>query len=308
MDRLAQQGVVHPWSCGTQMPAVSLPSTFERQLILTCQMSGKFAVDSANGRLLTIALSVQAKEYPERFLWAQDHAFALEYTPDPLSIHLIEPQIQPFLTAKTPVRWHCRFFHFEMGNADPIEAEQAFRVHADVVTAVAGFGEPVITVHLNLLPSTPFDCGRGVENLSRLVEHAGKLGMTVCLENLRRGPTSNPHQVLAWAQASGAMITLDIGHAVSSDWVKGGEMTLVEVIEIFQERLQHVHMYDREEDRHYPIEDLATKKAAIDRLLSLGARCGWWTIELDDCGEALRTREILTDYIKNRIAGTAMQE
>jgi hypothetical protein len=289
------------------MSARSLPPTFEQQPILTCPLSGKSAVDSGHGNRLTIALSVQAKEYPERFLWAQDHAFALEYTPDPLAIQLIEPQLRPFLTAQTPVRWHCRFFHFEMGNADPREAEEAFRMHADVVTAVAGIGEPVITVHLNLLPSAPFDCGRGVENLSRLVEHAGKLGMTVCLENLRRGPTSNPRQVLAWAQASGAMITLDIGHAVSSDLVKGGEMTLVEVIEIFRERLHHVHMYDREEDRHYPIEDLAAKKAAIDRLLSLGARCSWWTIELDDCGEALHTREILTDYINNRIAGKAMQ-
>lgn len=252
---------------------------------------------SKSERNLTIALSVQAKEYPHRFIWAEDNAFALEYTPDPLSLHLIASHVRPFISEGVPVRFHCRFFDCEIGNADPLKAEEATQLHLRVFNAIAGLGEPVITVHMNLLPRIPFDSRRGVENLTRLVERGQQLGITVCLENLRRGLTSNPENILKWAKKSGSMITMDVGHAVSSDLVRNGNLTVPDFVDLFSERLYEVHMYGKEEDRHYPIEDINHVKPVIDRLLSTD--CAWWTIELDDCTEALTTREIIINYLNN---------
>jgi len=259
--------------------------------------SGTFCSNEPN-RTLTIALSIQAKEYPQRFFWAKDNAFALEYTPDPLSPHLICQHIKPFVESGIPVRFHCRFFEYEIGNADPVKAEEAVQVHSRVINAIAGLGEPVITLHLNLVPKIPFDLRRGIENLDRLVEHGQKLGITVCLENLRRGPTSVPDNVLAWAKISGAMITLDIGHAVSSEFVKDGKTIVPDIVDLFRERLYEVHMYGKEEDRHYPIVDMTPIKPIVDRLLT--TNCSWWTIELDSYEEALDTRSRLLAYLANR--------
>jgi sugar phosphate isomerase/epimerase len=251
---------------------------------------------SKSGRNLTIALSVQAKEYPHRFIWAKDNAFALEYTPDPLSPGLISSHVKTFVADGIPVRFHCRFFDYEIGNSDPVKAEEATQVHLRVLNAITSLGEPVITVHMNLLPMIPFDSQRGVENLTRLVERGRQLGITVCLENLRRGPTSNPENTLKWAKTSGAMITMDVGHAVSSDLVKNGNLTVPDFVDLFSKRLYEVHMYGKEEDRHYPIEDITHVKPVIDRLLTTD--CAWWTIELDDYTEALKTREIIINYLK----------
>ena len=251
--------------------------------------------DNGPERFLTIALSVQASEHPQRFLWAQANGFALEYTPDPLSSALISRQVTPFAQEGVPVRFHCRFFDHELGNADPAKAEEAFRVHSRVIKAIAGLGEPVITVHLNLVPRTPFDPQRGVENLTRLVEQARRLGITVCLENLRRGPTSDPSNVLAWAEASGAMVTMDVGHAVSSELVQSGGLTVPDIVDLFGDRLYEVHMYAREEDRHHPIDEMTELGPVVDRLLTTA--CTWWTIEIDNHLEALRTRKSVITYL-----------
>ncbi len=267
---------------------------------------GQVPIHSENGksgkdgqeRILTIALSVRADEFPERFLWAKDNAFALEYTPDPLHPEYISKHVKPFTDEGVPVRFHTRFFDFELGNADSGKAEEALRVHTRAIDSIAVLGKPVITVHLNLSKAIPFDSQTAVYNLTRLVEHGNKAGITVCLENLRSGPSSNPDNILAWASASGAMITLDMGHAVSSEIVKEGETTVTDILELFGERLQEVHMYGKEEDRHYPIEDITPFKAVIDRLMKTG--CRWWTIELDDYGEALGTRERLLDYLNRK--------
>jgi sugar phosphate isomerase/epimerase len=252
--------------------------------------------NTKSGRNLAMAISVQAKEYPHRFVWAKDNSFALEYTPDPLSPHLIPSHVKPFIAGGTPVRFHCRFFDYEIGNADPAKAEEAIQVHLRVLDAITNLGEPVITVHLNLVLGTPFDSQRGVDNLARLAERGRQSGITVCLENLRRGPASNPENILKWAKTSGAMITLDVGHAVSSELVKNGSLTVPDFIDLFSGRLHEVHMYGKEEDRHYPIENLTPFKPIIDRLLTTD--CAWWTIELDDYAEALNTREIIVNYLR----------
>lgn len=196
------------------------------------------------------------------------------------------------------MRFHCRFFNFEVGNADPVKAEEATQVHLRTIDAIAGLGEATVTVHMNLFPGIPFETQRGVANLSRLVERGKKLGITVCLENLRRGPTCQPENVLKWAKESGAMITMDIGHAVSSEIVKTGKSTVPQIVELFSDRLCEAHMYGREEDCHYPIEDITPLKPVIDRLLT--TNCAWWTIELDDYNEALNTRQIVLNYLKTR--------
>jgi sugar phosphate isomerase/epimerase len=247
---------------------------------------------------LTIALSVNSYEYPERFSLAANNGFALEYTPDPLKPELVATQVTPYLRDGVPIRFHCRFSQYELGNADRGQAIHALAVHQCIFDAISGLGEPFVTVHLNLDKRIPFDAGQGVENLGALVAYGRQRGLTVCLENLRKGPSSNPANVLAWARSAGASITLDIGHAVSADVIRDGNQTVPGFIDRFRERLAEAHIYGKEEDRHYPIEEIDSYKPVIDRLLE--TNCSWWTIELDSLEEALDTRMKLIDYLTTR--------
>jgi hypothetical protein len=56
-----------------------------------------------------------------------------------------------------------------------------------------GLGEPVVGVHLNLSQKVPFDADIALKNLVKLVNYADSKNIVVNLENLRRGPSSNPH-------------------------------------------------------------------------------------------------------------------
>jgi sugar phosphate isomerase/epimerase len=251
----------------------------------------------------TMALSAKWRTYPERFRWIAEHGFALEYTPNPDDFSSLPEHIDSILQDGIPVRFHGFFRGYEFGHQDAAIAERAVKLHSAALEAMHGWGEQVITFHVGLVRDDPIDPGRAAENLARLVEHARSLGITVCLENLRRGPTSHPENVVAWARASGAMITLDIGHAVSCQRVQEGELTALDVLEAFSERLFEVHMYEREVGRHHPPQDMIVLGPIVDRLLT--TKCTWWTIELDDYSEALSTRSLLLDYMsRNQASGS----
>jgi sugar phosphate isomerase/epimerase len=252
--------------------------------------------DQASPRPLTIALSARWHTYPDRFRWIAEHGFALEYTPSPEAFDLLPRHVAPFLKAGIPVRYHGFFPDHEIGHPDPAIAERAVHVHTAALEAMQDQGEQVITFHVGIHWQDPIVPGRVVENLARLVEHGRGLGITVCLENLRRGPTSRPENVVAWAQASGAMITFDVGHAVSCQRVQSGELTALDFLDVVAERLFEVHIYERETDRHYPPQDMTILGPIVDRLLA--TRCTWWTVELGDYAEALATRALLLDYLE----------
>jgi sugar phosphate isomerase/epimerase len=244
----------------------------------------------------TIALSAHWNTYPERFDWIVEHGFAIEYSPNPQALDLLPVHLDPLLKAGIPVRYHGFFPRHEIGQVDAASAERAMDVHLSTLEAMHGRGEQIITVHIGLDRQAPLDFGRVVANLTRLVERARELDIVVCLENLRRGPTSDPETVVEWARKSGSMITLDVGHAVSCQRVSKGDLTPLDFIEAFQDRLFEVHMYERETDRHHPPQDMIVLGPIVDRLLS--TTCTWWTIELNDYDQVLATRTLLLDYMR----------
>lgn len=250
------------------------------------------------GPIPTIALAAHWHTFPERLDWALAHRFAVEYSPNPGAFHLLPVHLGPALQAGVPVRHHAFFPQFEMGHRDPAAAYRALRVHRAAVEAIHGWGEQVLTVHIGLDRQIPISGRQAVENLARLVDHAQRLGITVALENLRRGPTSDPETVVEWACRSGAMITLDVGHAISCERVARGDASPLDFIGMFAGRLIEAHVYEREAERHYPPHDMSILGPVVDGLLAAG--CAWWTIELNEPDEALATRTLLLDYLRTK--------
>lgn len=244
---------------------------------------------------LTLAVSARWYTFPDRFSWIAEQGFGIEYTPSHQAFDALPTHLDPFLEAGVPIRHHGFFPGYEIGDADAERAERAMQIHLAALDAMQGRGEQVITIHLNLKQEIRLDPGRTVENLTRLVEYGAQRGIRVSLENLKHGWTSHPETVRHWAEQSGAMMTLDVGHAVSSAHVQQGRLNVEDFIDLFADRLVEAHLYERESDHHHAPQDMRILGPIVERLLETD--CRWWTIELDDYAEILRTRLLVSEYL-----------
>lgn len=247
-------------------------------------------------------LAVSAKWYgfPHQFDWIASQGFAFEYTPDIVRLSSIEEHLKPYLEKGVRVRHHGFFPGFEFGDTDKERSEIAMQLHYRALDNMQGFGDQVITFHVGLTQDATVDFERVKENLGRLVSYASSKGITINLENLKNGISSNPETIREWADASGSMITLDIGHAVSSGWrIKNG-VSVPDIIDLFEDRLNEVHLYEQETDRHLAPKNMDILEPIINRLVK--TNCPWWTIELEDHKEILHTHHLVSETINSGVA------
>ncbi len=254
-----------------------------------------------------LAFSAGHTDCPARLDWARKNSRALEYSPDPARLDLLPEQVLPFTQAGIPVRFHTRYFGCEFGHADRYQARKALEIHQQTLKKIQGLGEPVVTVHTGLGPNLPVKEEHIKDNLSRLVEFASRLGITVCLENLRLGHAGNPCKILEWSLASGAMITLDTGHVFGCDMVRSLEVNPLDILEMFGFRLMEVHIYGSEDDvGHHPIKDIRSMLPLMNHLLQ--TECTWWTVELEVPGEAETTRATIEHCLESEFSRVSRHE
>jgi hypothetical protein len=182
-------------------------------------------------------------------------------------LDLISQQLIPYIHHGMAVRHHGYFPGKEIGHAHAAAAEDAMQLHFKAMEALQGIGEP-----------------------------GKRIGVTISLENLRRGPTANPQILLDWARRSGAGITLDVGHAVSSRCVCNKTISVEKIIDLVAARLMEVHVYESETDRHWAPRNMEILGPIVDRLIKTD--CRWWTIELEDTRDVLLTRQLLVDHLR----------
>ncbi len=245
---------------------------------------------------LTLAVSATWRHGARRLDWIAANALACAFTPNPDRLDLISQQLIPYIDHGMALRHHGYFPGKEIGHANAAAAEDAMQLHFKAMEALQGIGEPLMTVHVGLDRTLPLDHHRVVKNLTRLVEHGKRIGVTISIENLRRGPTANPQILLDWARRSGAGITLDVGHAVSSRWVCDKTISVETIIGLVAARLVEVHVYESETDRHWAPRNMEILGPIVDRLIATD--CRWWTIELEHTRDVLLTRQLLVDHLR----------
>ena len=220
----------------------------------------------------------------------------IEFTPDPDDFSTMPAMLAPILERGIPVRFHAFFPGYEIGDQDAGVANNAMKHQCRFLEVVASIATaPVITCHIGLDPEKPIEISRAGDNLGLLVRRAKELGATLALENLRRGPASDPRQVLSWAEAADSALTLDIGHALSSQMVHEKTMSMDEIVDLFTPRIVEAHYYEKETDRHYPPKDMRLLGPVVDHLVQ--TPCNWWTIELEDLQDIDRTVELTRNYL-----------
>ncbi len=244
---------------------------------------------------IIVAVSSQWHTFPQRFDWITANRFAMAYTPNAQQLEDTRKHVIPYLERGIPVRHHGFFPKFDLGDADRLKAEEALDLHCRAVDAMLDLGEQLMTVHIGLIPKMAISFEHARDNLSRLVDYAGKRGVTIALENLKAGFAADPETIVRLSEKSGSSITLDVGHAVSCKRVSEGELTVQAIINLFAPALEEVHFYEYETDTHHPPKDMSILGPIVDALCT--TNCRWWTIELGDYEDILFTKGLVDRYL-----------
>ncbi|WP_064496364.1 sugar phosphate isomerase/epimerase family protein [Methanocaldococcus jannaschii] len=150
-------------------------------------------------------------------------------------------------------------------------------------------GRDYLTIHLHNGKYGKINKETLIENLSIVNEFAEKNGIKLCIENLRKGFSSNPNNIIEIADEINCYITFDVGHIPYN--------RRLEFLEICSDRVYNSHVYEIEVDgKHLPPKNLNNLKPILDRLLDI--KCKMFLIELMDIKEVLRTERMLKDYLE----------
>jgi sugar phosphate isomerase/epimerase len=118
----------------------------------------------------------------------------------------------------------------------------------------------------------------GVNFLKNLVKIGRDFGVTIAIENLKQGVTSQPEKLLHLLEETGASLTIDLGHLKSS-FLGESEEELEKAVSSLLPYVREVHIYEREENGHVPPKDIFNLSHLLETLLT-NSNCYFWVIEL----------------------------
>lgn len=202
------------------------------------------------------------------------------------------------------VRLHCPFFKtIELAHQRDDIASHSCQVLKHGLEIGAHFGLCSQTIHIGLGWENEkyLSWERAKYNLSALVEYGNHLGVTVTLENLPYGYTSDPVKFLELLQSSGASAAVDFGHINASRW--GKEHAPEDFFEPIKPYLHEAHIYETERTDpktgspfHVAPQSGDILNPMLDCLWK--TNCNWWHIELDDQAEVEHTQRLLQKYLR----------
>jgi sugar phosphate isomerase/epimerase len=228
----------------------------------------------------------------------------IEYSFDPSNLAIAQRDseaIRRLAERDVELRYHFPLGRFELANLDEDSATEALGQFLSAVDIVSRSGGRYLTVHAALHGGAHeypvFE--RTKDRLRELVEHGNEVGVTVCLENLRWGLTSEPEHFVDLVEAADSAVTLDVGHAVSSETARAGITTGAEYARLLAPRIVGAHVYDREDPHHIAPTNLDRIGDTL-RVLLGETTCRWWVIELFSDAEIRSTRELLLSMLAER--------
>ncbi len=205
----------------------------------------------------------------------------LNFIPLPLSEDRRRHIWNTFLTAGIGLRFHLPYSMCDLGNLDR-------RVRQISLQYLELTLELLTTLHADYCVIHFCDSGQKemppLDELHHLMEVAGELGITIGIENLMRGPSSDPNLLKQIISECGADVALDTGHAIDADGLSN-------FLNVLGPMVTHVHFYGSEDNNrnHLPFHEPA-ERLKIAALLEGGCPASWWTCEMDSITDCSATR------------------
>jgi sugar phosphate isomerase/epimerase len=199
------------------------------------------------------------------------------------------------------IRYHCPFHKIDIGHNVREKSDLAISIFQKIIRLISRKGGGYLSIHVGLgRDSTiPLSWDTTTYNLKNLVQYGRERRVKVCLENLAWGWTSKPNLFEKLIRKSGALVTIDIGHAVVCESVSSQLFNVADFILPHSESLVTAHLYDREtEQGHIPPKKLSDIQDRLDLLAKTG--CDWWVIEIREVEGLLKTKAMIDEYLARR--------
>jgi len=198
-------------------------------------------------------------------------------------------------SAGMPSGFHGPCQDIEIGHIIPEIAAVARGYLMMYVDFLSHFKKTHMTLHMGSrsISMDEMDWKAGCDNLKTVSAYGKSKGVTICIENLKGGWTSDPVKLMELAEYADCGITLDLGHARGSAFIRDGAYDLEGFMRVVLPRLHSLHVYDIETP-----EGLHVAPATLDNIgkalrLALDNGVGWWVIELDKLDVCIRTKQLI---------------
>ncbi len=237
----------------------------------------------------------------------QHECFDVEYTFDRQALTALDiekelPVIRELKRNGCCPRFHLAFPGREIADPDPARAIAAADLYRHCMAMAASEGASFATLHIGLgLPPADIDYAAAVDHLSQLVEFSDRCGVTLSLENLRKGWLNQPETFRQLVEQSGSKVTMDIGHAVARE--QHGHSCAMSYIDTLGPAIREAHVYEIEKSPfegapvcHMAPDTLAVIEPVLTGLLHNSA-CDYWLIELMDKNDIAHTLKLLRAYL-----------
>ncbi len=184
--------------------------------------------------------------------------------------------------------FHLPFLDVEVASSDPMIARTGVAVLKSYMKRLA----PLKPAYLNMHVATDADLGEAhvpsaIANIRELNLYARELGHILCVENVRRGVTSNPRIFRDIVAESGANATIDVGHARGSAFLAAEGGDPLAFFDGIEDRLVTAHIYAIEDAKgHQPIVETDGVDPFLQKFRANGVQ--YWLLE-HHSEEAFRT-------------------
>jgi len=253
-----------------------------------------------------IALSSKYSQYPNPLVnFALSHGFeGIEYSilsEAHKDLYAEYSILKELAESNLEVRYHMPFKTVELAHQDPYHAEKSTNYFKECLDVLNNLGGGYAIIHIGLgYKNNPerLSYKHALKNMERVVDYGINKNVTVCLENLTVGFTSEPSSFLDLLTRTGALATVDIGHVVSSPAVQEDIVSAEEFIFTVLPYTCSAHVYDREinnEPFHIAPGNKNSLKSRLEALLQ--GNCNWWVIELEEAGDILHTADFAREII-----------
>jgi|Deesub1362A_J573_1020465.scaffolds.fasta_scaffold01889_4 sugar phosphate isomerase/epimerase len=174
------------------------------------------------------------------------------------------------LPPKVTFRFHSRQYDLSLAE------RSIFNYYRETIERIAQAGCDYLTLHYGF-ETNELNKG-GVNFLKNLVKIGKDFGVTIAIENLKQGITSQPEKLLRLLEETDASLTIDLGHLKSSFLGESKEELQKAVFSLLP-YVREVHIYEREENGHVPPKDIFNLSNLLETLFT-NSNCYFWVIEL----------------------------
>jgi len=237
-----------------------------------------------------LAVSSWVVKYPDEILGIvkntefQAIEWDLDYIPIPLSSKRLHKLKEELKRTEISLRYHLPHSTCDVGSGSPRIrriSEEYLHLNLEMISKL---GADYAVLHLGQYEEQRIP---PLASLNSIVKMASDHHITIAVENLPYGPTSNPEFLKRIAFESEAEIALDIGHARKVN-------ALPDFLSLLSSRITHVHFYGFEDDtynhRPFPSDEDALETANLIRSRS---QAKWWTLEMSTMDDCIRLLGIL---------------